>query len=112
MMKAEAIQSIINKPVTIKCWHGTYLQNGAGQVARFQNTNRNLWEWLIILPGLFGNYIIKSYKDGTNLRLGLDGKCSFGSKHEYDYEQWSIDFDGGHFYFINNRHHGNVMQAD
>ena len=65
-MKAQYIRGIINRPVTIKCWHGTYLQN-ASPNARFDNHNRLLWEWLIILPGVNGLYIIKSYKDGNNL---------------------------------------------
>ena len=42
----------------------------------------------------------------------MDGKCSFGSTNEFDYEQFDIEFDGGHFFFINNRLNGFVMQSD
>jgi len=72
----------VNKPVTIKCFIGTYLSNEE-QGGRFASQNRLLWEWLMILPTKTPEvYIIKSYRDGLNLGLTLKNRGAFTSNDE------------------------------
>ena len=110
-MNAQYIRGIINRPVTIMSWHGTYLQN-ASPIARFENKNRLWWEWLIVLPGDNGLYIIKSYRDGNNLQALPDGSCLFASQDENEFEKFNIETDGEHFFFVSPRHEGRVMRAN
>ena len=77
----------------------------------FATSNRQLWEWLIILPLKSGKYIIKSYKDGLTLYLDSVGKTGFKEEKDHGSQQWDIEYKDGYYFFINPFTAGKVLQV-
>ena len=55
----------------------------------------------MILPLGSGVYIIKSFRDGKNLELTSENRCSFTKDLETKAFQWKIEYDGKYYYFVN-----------
>ncbi len=77
----------------------------------FSNTNRSLWEWLIILPLKNGKYIIKSYKDGMTMTLYSNDICKFTEELNHTSQMWNIEYKDGYYFFVSEGN-GNVIQAN